>query len=154
MGVKKTYTELGEENGVTFRTIKKRLQEAGVKPVDTKGRAIFFDSAEANKAIWTGGKSDDELVLETERAKLTIENRRKAERENNIAEGKVAPVEILSEILGKASRQIASKLDAIPIQLKKGNVNLTAADIDFVRSEIAKCRNIAAQAVIDAKPTK
>ena len=154
MGVKKTYTEIGEENGITFRTVKKRLQEAGVKPIDQKGRAIYFDSADANKAIWTAGKSEDELVLENERAKLTIEQRRKAERENNLAEGKVAPVELLGDILSKATSQIASKLDAIPLQLKKRNVNLTATDIDFVRAEIAKCRNIAAKAVIDGKPNK
>jgi phage terminase Nu1 subunit (DNA packaging protein) len=154
MGVKKTLTEIGDENGVTFRTVKKRLNEAGVEPIGREGRAIFYDSAEANRAIWTAGKTDEELSLEAERAKLTVENRRKAERENNIAEGKVVPIERLSEILSRATRQISSKLDAIPIQLKKKNVNLTAADIDFVRAEIAKCRNIAAQAVIDAKPTK
>ncbi len=147
MGIPKTISEIGEENGITFRTVKKRLKEADLKPVKTEGRAIYYDSAAANKAVWTSGKNKDELVLEDERAKLTIEQQRKAKRENDLAEGKVAPIETIALILSKANSQISSKLDAMVMMLKKRSVNLTAGDIELVRKVIAECRNAAAEMV-------
>lgn len=150
MGKLKTVTDLAEENDFTFKTIKSRIKAAGLEPVKVEGRRIFYDSAAANKAIW--GRlinNDEDLILEKERALLTIEQRKKLERENKLADGQVAPIEIISEVLARVSKQIASTLDALPLTLKKRNPNLGYKDIELVRKEIAKCRNMAVKAAVD-----
>jgi len=151
MGNLRTITDLGADNDTTFKTVKKRLDAAGVTPIKTEGRKIFYDSAEANRAIWASpaASGSNGLILDDERALLIVEQRKKLERENKIADGENAPIEILREVLARVCCQIASTLDALPLTLKKRSPGLGAKDIELVRKEIAKCRNMAAKAVID-----
>lgn len=151
MGIQKTITELGIDNDMVYRTIKKRLNDAGIEPIGNSGKSIFYDSAEANRAIWANDPKakNDNPEFEKERTLLVMEQRRKLSRENDLAEGLVAPVETITQILSIACKQIASTLDALPLTLKKRNPNLTSRDIELVRKEIAKCRNAAAKAATD-----
>ena len=144
-----TYNELTELTGRTYRTVKGRLEKAGLKPVNKDGRAIFFESSEALEAVYAPKNQDEKLVLEDERAKLTIEQRRKVKRDNDIADGKVAPVELITVVLSKATGEIVAVLEALSLSLKRKNPNLTARDLEFLKKEIAKCRNTAASAAVD-----
>ena len=153
MGDQLTYTDLQRLTGKTFRTLKDRFEKSGVAPVKRDGRSIWFNSEEALPAIYAPKDKGGELVLEEERALLTNEQCRKAKRDNDLADSLVFPVETLVSVLSKATGQIASVLDALPLTLKKRSPNLSARDIEFIRKEIAKCRNAAAQAAIDGTAT-
>lgn len=144
-----TYNELSELTGRTYRTVKGRLEKAGLRPVRTEGRAMFFESPDALVAILAPKNQDEKLVLEDERAKLTIEQRRKAKRDNDIADGKVAPVELLTVVLSKVSGEIADSLNALTLSLKRKNPNLTARDLEFLKKELAACRNNAARTAVN-----
>lgn len=87
--------------------------------------------------------------LQKSRALESDERRRKLKRENDIQEGIVAPHEILTDALSKTCTQIAAIFDALPLNLKRANPNLTASDIDIVKTEIAKVRNLAAESKLD-----
>jgi len=153
LGDQVTYTELSRLTGKTFRTLKDRLEKSAVEPIKRDGRSIWFDSEKALPAIYAAKGKEGDLVLEEERALLTNEQCRKAKRDNDLADSLVFPVEVLVEVLSKATGQISSVLDALPLTLKKRSPNLTARDIEFIRKEIAKCRNAAAQAAIDGTAT-
>ena len=112
-----------------------------------KGTPSKYDTADVYR--WLKGGSED-LDLTEERAKLAVEQTRQKKRENDIEEGLVAPIEVLTEVLSAVCNQISSTLNAIPMKIKKQCPGLTGRDIDYIKKEIAKCRNMAAETSIDA----
>ena len=139
--------------GKSRTTISKRLAEAELQPLHTAGRQKYFDSAEALAAILQHPAEmeyTDDLVLSQERAKLAVEQTRRLQRENDIADDMYAPVKSLANALEGACKIIVSHLDSIPLTLKKRNPNLTGKDIELVKKVVAKCRNAAGNAVIDS----
>ena len=86
-------------------------------------------------------EQDYETLIEQER-------HRKLKRENDIADGLVAPVDQLTEALtGVLSQQVAI-LEAIPNNVKRKNPAISARDIEVIKKEIAKARNLAADVTI------
>jgi len=134
-----TISDLCRWTGLVYRTIRGRLEAAGITPTRTEGRSIYYDSIKALQAIYGGG--DEGLDLSTERALLAAEQRRKLERENNIAEGLVAPVSRITEVLTSVAAQMVPLLEALPLQMKRANPKLTGHDIMVVTKCIARCRN-------------
>lgn len=61
----------------------------------------------------------------------------------------LAPVELISWVIGKAASQISAILESIPMNLKKRNPRLTASNIEFITREIVKTQNIAAHMKLD-----
>jgi len=151
LGLQFNIDELKRATGKGYRTIKKRLADSGVEPVKTQGRSLIYDTEQALAAIYAGPKTKEDLSLEVERAKLAVEQSRKAKRENDLAEGQVADVEILTDVLVKVSANISSTLDALAIKLKKQNPNLLSNDIELIRKQIARCKNETSDLVIHGK---
>ncbi len=89
------------------------------------------------------------LDLNQERALLAASQRRKLDRENDLAEKMIAPVELLTLALQKCATQIVSNLEALPLQMKRMNPLLTGQDIHLTKKAIAKCRNSIAAMKID-----
>ncbi len=77
-----------------------------------RGKTSKYDSAAVHKWLLMG---KEDLDLQEERAKLAVEQTRQKKRENDIEEGLIAPVDLLSEVLSDVCQQIASTLDAIPL---------------------------------------
>ncbi len=111
--------------------------------------SILFDSKTAIPALYSRRNDDGTLDLQEERAKLAVEQTRQKKRENDIEEGQVAPVEVISDVLSKVCQQIASVLGGIPMKIKKKVPSLTARDVDFIKKEIAKTRGLAADAAVE-----
>lgn len=126
------------------RTIATIIDESQVKPVCKKGKSNLYKMVDIVAAML----GSEELDLQQEKAKLAVEQTRRLQRNNDIAEKVFAPVEILSDSLESACKIIVSHLDSIPLTLKKRNPNLTGKDIEIVKKVIAKCRNTAAGAAI------
>jgi phage terminase Nu1 subunit (DNA packaging protein) len=137
--------------GKSYRTVRKRLDDAGVDPVGKDGVSILFDSATALEAVFAGknGDATGDLRLDQERALLAVEQRRKLERENNLAEQQIAPVEMLSNALSKVGAKIVAILEALPLEMKRMNPRLTGHDIMLTKKAIARCRNAIADIRLD-----
>lgn len=91
-----------------------------------------------------GRASTGDLDLIQERAALAREQRIKIAMVNQQMQKELAPVSVLEQVLAKVGRQIATKLEAIPVQIKRRTTTLSAEDIDLITEEITKARNIAA----------
>ena len=61
--------QLEDLTGITFKTLKKKLEAADVEPVKTSPKGNFYDSVQALKALYLN-QSTEELDLQKERAKL------------------------------------------------------------------------------------
>lgn len=82
-------------------------------------------------------------------AELEKEKWREKRRENDIAEGLVAPVSVLTDALEKVADQVVPILDSIPLEMKRLNPKLTGHDIQTVKKAIARARNAVAEVQIE-----
>lgn len=81
-----SYSELSRLTGKSYRTIKARLESAGLKPLQAgdQGKAHLWDSAAALEMIYSPATVDGDgaLDLNAERARLASEQADKVELEN------------------------------------------------------------------------
>ncbi len=139
MGKQVSYNQISEWTGKSYRTIKKHLESAGIKPVSKDGNSIYFDSVEALNCLFAQrGEGANTLDLNQEKALLAVQQRRKLERENDTAEGLVAPRIHLTYALQKTGLQMMAHLEALPLQMKRANPRLTSHDLFTVKKCIAK----------------
>jgi len=80
---------------------------------------------------------------------LERERYREKRRQNDLAEQELAPVELLTHALVKSAAQIVPILETLPLKLKRSLPMLTGDEMDIVKREIIKCRNIIASLEID-----
>jgi phage terminase Nu1 subunit (DNA packaging protein) len=84
------------------------------------------------------------LDLVQERARLAKEQADKVAMANSIERRELASVHVLEIVLAKVGRQAVSILEAVPVQLKRNSVSITADDLKFITTEIVKARNVIA----------
>lgn len=142
-----TYEEITTLSGMTYRTVKRKLDTDGVVFVKKSGRSLLFDSVEVMRCLFGGGNASDEEESPTQQ--LEREKLREKKRQNDIEEQKVASVHVLTVALEKVASQIIPILDALPLEMKRMNPNLTGHDIQLVKKAIAKCRNLVAELEIE-----
>ena len=140
--------QISDLTGKTYRTVKGRLDNGGLSPVGKKGRSILYDSKKALACVYGKVKSD-EIDLQTERALLAAEQRRKLQRENDIEEKLLAPVSLLTDALINTGKQIIPILDSLPLTMKRYWPEITGDQITMVKKSIAKCRNAIADMELD-----
>ena len=90
-------------------------------------------------------KKSTDLILDQQRALLTAEQLREKKRDNDIADGLVAPISTLTGALEKIGTKIVAQLEALPLEMKRANPRLTGHDIQVVKKSIAKCCNAIAE---------
>ena len=61
----------------------------------------------------------------------------------------LAPVAFLEACLAQIGRQIAGKLEAVPVNLKLRSTSISDEDLAFVEAAIAEARNVAAGMNLD-----
>ncbi|MFW5926839.1 MAG: terminase small subunit, partial [Wenzhouxiangella sp.] len=71
------------------------------------------------------------------------------ELRNQVAQRLQAPVEMVSWALGRIGAQISATLDPLANKIKHRLPQLTTAEVHLIKEEVAKCKNIAAEAKID-----
>ena len=146
MSEKLSYSDLTKLTGFTYRTIKKRLYKADVKPMERRGGAILFDSAVALKFLYSFQPVKDG---EDYSALLEMERHRKLKRENDIEEQKVAPVALLQEALEKSAAVFVPILESIPNEIRRYRPDVTSDELFLVQKAIANCRNAIADSRIE-----
>ena len=127
------------------QTLDKIIADAGIRPVSVDGRSKKYRMSDIVKAMM----DTEELNLQQERAKLAVEQTRKLERENNLADGKIADVELLSVALTDVLSQMVAIFEAIPNNIKRVCPEISSRGIEVVKKEIAKARNLAVEAAIE-----
>ncbi len=133
-----TISAIAVELRMDKRTIGEIITEAGILSHKKKqSRYEYYYIADVVNA-WMGRSG---LDLTQERAQLAKEQTRRLQRENNIEERKVIPASEMVDILQVVSKQIVSILEALPLNIKRKVPMLKAKDIEYVKLEIAKCRN-------------
>lgn len=140
-----SYNQLTDLTGLAYRTIKRRLDDAAIKPTGKNGRAILYNSVEALPVLFGKKNQDEQIDLQKERALESRERRRKLERENDIADGLVVAVETITIVLQSVSAQAVPILESLPLKIKKRIPALTGRDLEWIQKEVAKCRNAIAK---------
>lgn len=92
--------------------------------------------------------ADGTADLVAERARLARAQSIRVEMQNAIAARELAPVAVLSTVIGRVGQQIAAILSAIPVQLKRRS-SISMADLEFITTEIVRARNLAAAIELD-----
>lgn len=103
---------LAELTGKSWRTVKRRLEEAGIKPLRSEGNADLYDSAEALKAIYAG--VGEELDSNHERARKDKEMADKLSLENQVRRGELTVTEEVLGAMGAIVAAARARLIQIP----------------------------------------
>lgn len=91
-----------------------------------------------------GKRGGNDVMIEIEREKL-----RKLRRENDVEEGQVAPVALLTEAIQKRGAIIVANLESLPLLMKRHWPEITGDQITMVKKAIAECRNAIADMKIE-----
>jgi len=138
--------QIAEFYGVARTTVDQwRREGCPVESGGGKGVPVIFDTAKVFQwLIKKNPDQDDNFTLLLEQEKY-----RKAKRENDIAEELVAPVSLITDIIGKAGDQIIPILESLPLVMKRNWPELSGDEIMLVKKSIAECRNIIADTTLD-----
>ena len=110
--------ELEELTGASFKTLKKRLEKAGLEPVKTTPKGNFYNPQEALKAIYTEQNSE-ELNLQEERAKLARAQTEKTQYEADKMKEKLICAEEVKTAWAKYINNVRSKFLLLPLKISK-----------------------------------
>lgn len=117
-----------------------------------RGGANEYDLAECVK--WkirqevnkiTVGEDGEYIDYEKERAALTKAQKEGQEIRNQIALGKVAPVEVLTFAVSKLASECAGIIDSLPLNIKRKHPELTAQQIESIKRNCVKAQNAMAR---------
>ena len=159
MGLKVNKEELSKILGKSTTTLT-TWQKNGL-PIfqdGTKGKANIYDTSDVIQWLidFNLGKLIDDSEIdqqvysyEKERARKEKEGADKLGMENAQRRKELFPLEVLGNALENVVAQICAILDSIPVNIKRKIPELTASDIDIVKREIAKARNIASRSRIE-----
>ena len=143
--------------GVTPRWLRQLDAEPNPPPRTDNGR---YPLAEYGawlrlKALEGVSVADDGTVrdLDTERARLTAEQADNYALKNAQLRRELAPIATLELVLGKAAGQIRPLLESLPVKIKRRLPAMSAAEVDIMKREIAKCCNAISQLKIDTGDT-
>ena len=91
------------------------------------------------------GRTEKNSTQDEERTRLIAAQADKIERENAIEEREVIKFAEVVETLQHISRQAVAILEALPLNIKRRVPALKARDIEYIKLEIAKSRNLIAK---------
>lgn len=128
------------------------FQRWGVRPVAKIGRSAYYtvrdvlDNRLAHQANERQREIDPELEeMEYERLRLTRAQADGQEIKNDIARGKIAPIEIIRVVLSRIAGEAAGELDGIPLDIKRKNPELDNRIIEDIKRHCVKAQNAIAR---------
>jgi len=123
-----------------------QLRDAGIIHANPDGSYPLEAAREYWKFKEDEGKSDVPVLEELDRERL-----RKLKRENDIEEGLVAPVSLLTDALQKSGSIIIANLESLPLIMKRNWPEITGDQITMVKKSIAECRNAITDMEVDVE---
>jgi len=134
----------------------RRLAKSGVLPT-SKGRGGYdLDGVRISyikylRGVATGQVKDEDrgdACDQDIKELIDIEKHRDLKRNNDIADGLIAPVDTLQDALVNVLSQQSAIFDAVPNNVKRAVPAISARSIEVIKKEIAKARNLAANVTI------
>lgn len=138
-----TQAEIADLLGITQQAVS-AIEHAGVCARDMTLAAWLRSYTSHLREIAAGRLAAGDLDLATERAGLAKAQRERIEMQNAVTRRELAPVYLIEEVLAKAGARVAGILDTIPGQVRRRLPELPASELEAIRGEIAKARNVAA----------
>ena len=131
---------IAEELGVTTRTVRKYCAELETR--DGPKNSILYESQKAYRAILER-RTDDDLDLQQERARLAKEQADKYEIENQLTKGIVVDGEETRENWQEVAAAVRAKLLSLPVKIAR--VSLAAESLQEIeqaaRDEVYQALN-------------
>lgn len=124
-----------------------------VEPFKKQGRMMMYRVSDVienriendtRKSNNSANKDPDFIDVDFEKAWLTREQRITQSIKNEILEGKAIPVEAARDVLAKILSQVGATLDSLAPNIKRRHPEIEQRTIDFIKSEIIKHQNEAA----------
>lgn len=152
--------QMADSLGITPPT----LDSWGVEPVARIGRQKFFtaeavvrnrvaDALEKQaRKIKSTREEDDPGTLgisdpmEKLKARKLQEEARRLQNQNDILEGRSAPVEVMRQVLVRILARTSATFDSLPLNMKRQFPELTDRQIDLIKKEVVRHQNEAARA--------
>ena len=137
-----TQVLFSEVIGINRPMVSELISRGVIKKGDPIGKWIKDYTADlrAKAARWGGAGEHD---LAAERARLAAEQADKIALQNAISRKEFAPVSVIEETLANMGRQIAGKLEKIPVDLKR-KADASQRVIKIAEEVISEARNTAA----------
>lgn len=123
-----------------------------VKPVARIGRTAYYtvrdvlDNRLAHQAQELEREIDPDLEqMDYERLRLTRAQADGQEIKNDIARGKIAPIEIIRVVLSRIAGEAAGELDSVPLNIRRKNPELDNMVIEEIKRHCVKAQNAIAR---------
>lgn len=139
-------TEFATLVGVSDKTVSTLLSE-GVLTAKASGQQWLLEYCGRLREQAAGRAATGDLDLASERARLAREQADKIAMQNEEKRRALAPVHVIERTLASVSRQVASQMEAIEVELKR-KTKLSADEITLVMTVVVKARN----AMADIQP--
>ena len=114
--------------GITFKTIKKRLQDSEVAPLRSEGKSLFYDSRVALPALYAQPRAEA-CDLTAERAKLARAQAEKATVETQKMLGNLVDKEEWCTAWASVFVQLKDRLLSIALKVSSRAANKTAEEV-------------------------
>lgn len=128
--------------GVSATRIRQLVSE-GVITKNRKGRYSESAITQYIEFLRKGQQGDSNF-----RDLLDQEKHREKKRENDLAEGLVAPVELLEDAVGRGVAAMVPVLEGLPLIMKRHWPDISGDQIQLVKRAVAECRNALADVEI------
>lgn len=126
-------SRLAELTGHSWRTVKARLEAAGIAPLRREGHSNLYDSTAALAAIYARPATDEEFDPARERARRDKEAADKLALENAEARGDLARVSVMAREVAALFSDIRQNALGLPTKLAP---QLVGQDADRIRAQL------------------
>lgn len=141
---KMTQNEFGGLVGVSRQAIGELVKRGVLNMSEPASQCLVRYCAHLREVAAGRASGDDNLDLVAERARLASEQADKIAMQNAITRQELAPVHVLEDVLTRSATKVTGILDTIPGSIQRRVPSLRASEIDLIRREVAKARNIMA----------
>lgn len=124
-----------------------------LKKAKKRGQANQYDAAAV--VSWrirqelsrlTVDEDGQPIDYEAERARLTKAQATAQEMKNDESMSRLCPLDIIEWTISSVLEQVVSVLESIPIKVKQRLPHMKASELEIIKREIIKARNIASKA--------
>jgi phage terminase Nu1 subunit (DNA packaging protein) len=113
-----------------------------VEPVARIGKHAYYDvRAVLNNRLEKADQAGNTGDIETERLRLTRAQAEGQEIKNELAKGRIAPIEIITQSLATVAGATAGILDSLPLNMKRQYPELSAQMIEAIKRQCVKAQN-------------
>jgi phage terminase Nu1 subunit (DNA packaging protein) len=113
-----------------------------VEPVARIGKQVFYDVRSVlDNRLEKADQSGSNVAIESERLRLTSAQAEGQELKNELAKGRIAPIEIITLSLSTVAGAAAGILDSLPLNIKRQYPELSAQMIEAIKRQCVKAQN-------------